>query len=227
MKLSIIIPVYNEKLVIQKVIGKIKQVPIDKEIIIIEDGSIDGTRAILKRKAQEDHSLKVIYHPQNIGKGAAIKTGLKQVTGDLVIIQDGDLEYEPAEYPKLIRPILESKADIVYGSRFLGLSLSMSLFYRLGNKFLTRVTNILYRANLTDVETCYKVFKADIIKSLDLRCKRFEFEVEVTAKLIKSGYRIHEVPIAYHGRSWREGKKITWKDGLNSLFTLVKYYFWE
>jgi len=222
MKLSIIMPVYNEKPVIQKIIEKIKQVPIEKEIIIIDDGSTDGTREILKKKEKENHSLKIIYSSQHIGKGAAIRIGLKYITGDLVIIQDADLEYEPQEYLKLVKPILEGKTEVVYGSRFSGAPLSISPWYRMGNRFLTLITNILYRTKLTDMETCYKVFKAEIIKSLKLRCRRFEFEPEVTAKLIKAGYRIHEVPISYHSRSWREGKKITWRDGLTALYTLIK-----
>ena len=222
MKLSVIMPVYNEKDTIREILRRVREVLIDKEIIVVDDFSTDGTRDILQQENRD--GTRILAHPKNLGKGHAIRTALKHVTGDIIIIQDGDLEYDPQDYLELIKPILERKADVVYGSRILkkGFTKSYNRFYW-GGKFLTRVTNILYGAKLTDESTCYKVFKTEILKNIDLRCKRFEFCAEVTGKVLKKGYSIMEIPISYYPRKIEEGKKIRWKDGLESLYTLIKY----
>jgi len=223
MRLSVIMPVYNEKDSIKEIIGKVMAVPIEKELIIVDDFSKDGTRDILK--AVNEPNVKIFYHEVNKGKGAAIKTGISHVNGDIVVIQDADLEYDPMEYLKLIKPIEQNEADVVYGSRFSGSTEKMSFAHLLGNKFLTITTNILYGANLTDMETCYKMMRAPIIKSLKLRANRFDFEPEITAKLLKKRLRLKEIPITYKGREWSEGKKITWRDGFTALWSLIKYRF--
>jgi len=227
MKLSIIIPVYNEKSTIKEIIHRIKNVPIDKEIIIADDCSTDGTREILRKLQSEEYDkgeIKIIYHEKNMGKGWAIRTALKYVSGEIVIIQDADLEYEPEDYPRLIEPIVSGEASVVYGPRSLGKKISYLSFY-LGGQFLSFLTNILYGSHITDEATCYKVFRADVIKGINLKCERFEFCPEVTAKLLKKGYKIYEVPIHYYPRSIKEGKKINWKDGLEAIWTLIKYRF--
>jgi glycosyltransferase involved in cell wall biosynthesis len=221
MKLSIIIPVYNEKNTFNKIIEKVKAVPYEKEIIVIDDGSQDGTRDILKNF--KDPDVQIYYHDKNYGKGKAIRTGFEHITGDVVLIQDADLEYDPQEYHILLKPLLDGKADVVYGSRFRGEGKSMMFWHALGNKFLTLVTNILFNSTLTDMETCYKVFKTKVIQGLDLKSNRFNIEPELTAKILKRGYRIYEVPISYAGREYSEGKKITWRDGFIALWTLIKY----
>jgi len=224
LKLSIIMPVYNEEDTIVKILNKITKVDMDKEIIIVDDCSTDGTREALKY--MNDNSIKVIYHDKNMGKGTAIRTALGYVTGDIIIIQDGDLEYEPEDYYGLSKPIIEGRADVVYGSRELLKENKISYYrYALGGKFLSWLTNLLYRSNITDEPTCYKVFKVNILKSIDLKCKRFEFCPEVTAKILRKGIKIHEVPIRYYPRSMEEGKKIRWKDGLQAIWTLLKYRF--
>ncbi len=223
MKISVIVPVFNEKGTIQEVLRRIKNVKIKKEIIVVDDYSTDGTRQLLKKI--RDKEIKVIFHSHNKGKGAAIRTAQLHITGDMVIIQDADLEYEPKDYLSLVKPIEDNHADIVYGSRFLGMHKFSSSWHRFGNKFLTRATNILYRARLTDMETCYKVFRSSIFLNLKIKAKRFDFEPEVTAKILKANMRVVEVPIAYHGRPPKGGKKITWKDGLMALWTLLKYRF--
>lgn len=223
MKLSVIIPVYNERGTIEPILQRVLAVPIEKEVILVDDCSSDGSREILKKIKKDD--IKVVFHDSNKGKGAAIRTGIQYVTGDVVIIQDADMEYDPQEYIKLFELIRTGKADVVYGSRFSGRTEKMSFAHRLGNIILTIVTNILYGTKLTDMETCYKMVKAPIIRSLRLRSNRFDFEPEITAKLLKSGKRIAEVPISYHGRHWNEGKKITWKDGITALWSLIKYRF--
>lgn len=229
MKLSIIIPVYNEEKTILEIINRIKREKlgnIKKEIIIIEDFSTDSTKKILSRL--KDNSLKIYYHKKNQGKGSAIRTGLKYATGDIILIQDADLEYDPKEYKKLLRPILQNKAKVVYGSRLEVIRKNLKKMYKLhyiGNLFLTFLTNLLYGADITDMETGYKVFKKDVIKNIKLRSKRFDFEPEVTAKILKKGYKIKEVPISFAGRKFNEGKKITWKDGVKALFYLIKYRF--
>jgi len=223
MKISVIIPVYNEKDTIKKIIDRVIAVPFEKEIIVVDDFSTDGTRDILKNMNTDN--VTTVFHDKNKGKGAAIRTGIQYVNGDAVVIQDADLEYDPSELLKLIDPIKEGKADVVYGSRFSGTAKEMTISHLLGNKLLTIATNILYGTRLTDMETCYKMVKTPIIKSLQLRANRFDFEPEITAKLLKSKKRILEVPISYRGRDWTEGKKITWRDGLSALWSLIKYRF--
>ena len=221
MKLSIIIPVYNEKETILKILEKVKAASGEKEIIVIDDGSDDGTRTALEH--YPDKEIIRICHSKNMGKGAAIRTGLERVTGDIVIIQDADLEYDPEDYPRLLKPILQGKARVVYGSRFLGEHKAMFFWHSLGNKLLTLIANVLFDTTLTDMETGYKVFKADLIKEMNIRSNRFNFEPEVTAKVLKRGQRIYEVPISYTGREYWEGKKVSWKDGLAALGCLIKY----
>ena len=226
-KLSVVIPVYNEVETIEEVIRRVKEVevPLEKEIIVVDDGSTDGTREKLEEIRKADPDIKVIFHERNMGKGAALRTGFKHVTGDVVIVQDADLEYNPAEYPKLLKPILDGRADAVYGSRFLGGTTRRvtSFWHYMANKFLTFLSNMLMNLNLTDMETCYKVMRADILRELRLRGNRFEIEPEITAKLAKKGCRIYEVPIEYSGRTHAEGKKIKWKDGLAAIYYIIKF----
>jgi len=227
MKLSVIIPAYNEKRTILEILDRIDKTPlsIEKEIIIIDDFSTDGTRDILKNIKKRN--INIFYHEKNIGKGSAIRTGLKKITGDIVIIQDADLEYDPNDYQKLIDPIIKNKAKVVYGSRNLGKGKherSHFSFY-IGGVFLSKLANLLYGIKITDEATCYKVFKADIIKNIKLKCKKFEFCPEVTAKIAKKGIKIVEIPISYHPREKNEGKKINWKDGVEAIYTLIKYRF--
>lgn len=223
MKLSVIMPVYNEKNTIKDIVTKVLAVNIDKELIIVDDCSKDGTRDILK--TIDDPRVKVVYHDMNKGKGGAIKTAIQYATGDYTIIQDADLEYDPEEYHNLLRPILDNRADIVYGSRFAGRTESMSMLHLAGNKALTIITNLLYGTKLTDMETCYKLVKTPLLKGLSLKANRFDFEPEITAKIFKKGARFIEVPISYVGRAHSEGKKISWKDGFAAIWTLIKYRF--
>jgi len=224
MKLSVIIPVYNERATILEVLKKVKSVPVEKEIIIIDDGSTDGTKEILK-EIQETQDLKIIFKDKNEGKGAAIREGLKYVSGDVVVIQDADLEYDPMDWLKMLNIIQGGKADVVYGSRVLGRGEKSSLAFYLGGRFLSFLASILYRIKITDEPTCYKMFKVDVIRSIKLNCKGFEFCPEVTAKVAKKGYEIYEVPISYKPRKIKEGKKIRWKDGVVAIWTLIKYRF--
>ncbi|HRZ85791.1 MAG TPA: glycosyltransferase family 2 protein [Candidatus Paceibacterota bacterium] len=226
MKLSILIPVYNEKDTILEIIKKIKEVDISKEIIIVDDFSTDGTREILSKI--KDKEIKVVFHEKNMGKGRGIRTALDYAKGDIIIIQDADLEYDPNDYSKLIQPILDDKAKVVYGTRFPKMAKKPSLLknhFYLANRILTTSSNILYNAHITDEPTCYKVFSSDVIKNINLKCEKFEFCPEVTAKVRKKGYKIYEVPISYYPRSTEEGKKIKWKDGFEGLWTLIKYRF--
>ena len=229
MKLSIIIPVYNEIDTLETILERVHAVDLDdivKEIIAVDDGSTDGSRRVLQAKAEANDHLRVYFHARNEGKGAAVRTALDHVSGDVVLIQDADLEYDPREYSELLRPILEDRADVVYGSRFLGGPRKAMLFWHMvGNKMLTLVTNLLYDTILSDMETCYKVFRTEVIKPMTLHARGFEFEPEVTAKVLKRGIRIYEVPISYTGREYHEGKKITWRDGITALWTLIKYRF--
>lgn len=226
MKLSIIIPVYNEERTIKEVLEKISKVNLDKEIIVINDGSIDGTVAILTAERGRNACISTVFNsPTNIGKGAAIRRGIGYVKGDIVLIQDADLELDPNEYYDLINPILEGKADVVYGSRFLKKLYNAPILTVAANKFLTLLTNILYKINLTDMETAYKAFRTEVIKRISLKSLGFEFEPEVTAKLSRSGYKIYEVPVSYQPRSVKEGKKIGWMDGLKAIYYLFKYRF--
>lgn len=226
-KLSIIIPVYNEINTIDAVLNKVKKVTlsnVEKEIVVVDDSSTDGTADFLRKN--RDSSIKIFFHQQNQGKGAAIRTGLKHATGEIILIQDADLEYNPDDYEKLIAPILEGKADVVYGSRLLGQKSRYSKFaYYAAGKSLTALANILYEINITDEPCGYKVFKADIIKSIPLKCKRFEFCPEITAKIAKKHIKIFEVPTSYNPRSREEGKKIKFKDWVEAVYTLVKYRF--
>jgi len=221
MKVSIIIPVYNEKATVLELLKRVEALPVDKELILVDDGSTDGTRDLLA--GLEPARARVLFHDRNRGKGAAIRTGLREVTGGVVTIQDADLEYDPRDLLNLLRPIAEGKADVVYGSRFTGEHRNMFFWHWVGNRFLTFVTNVLYDTTLSDMETCYKMFRADVIKGINLKCRRFEFEVEVTAKVLKAGHRIYEVPISYAGREFHEGKKITWRDGFVALWNLFRY----
>jgi len=223
MKLSVIMPVYNEKDTIQKIVQKVLDSPLEKELIIVDDFSNDGTREILSKF--NDENLKILYHDKNLGKGASIRTGLSHTSGEIIIIQDADMEYSPEEYPLLIKPILDGKADVVYGSRFLGTHRVFMFWHYLGNKFLTLLTNILYNTMLSDMETCYKVFKAEVIKEIKIRSNRFNFEPEITAKVFKKNLRIYETPISYGGRDYKEGKKIGWKDVFPAIWALIKYRF--
>lgn len=223
MKISIVIPVYNEVKTIDEIIRRVQQVDVKKEVIIVDDGSIDGTCELLKEIPQSQEDVKVIFHNCNQGKGAALRTGFATVTGDVIIIQDADLEYDPREYTKLLEPILDGRADVVYGSRFLGGPHRVLFFWHyIGNRFLTLLSNILTNLNLSDMETCYKVFRRQVLNEITLKSNRFGFEPEFTAKVAKKGFRIYEVPISYSGRTYSEGKKITWRDGIVAIFTI----FW-
>ena len=230
-KLSIIIPVYNEEKTILEIISKVikaKAFNFRKEIIIVDDSSTDKTKD--KLKSLKDKSIKIFYHGKNMGKGAAIKTGLQNFTGDIVLIQDADLEYDPSDYEKLLKPIIDKKTSVVYGSRFEVIRKNLSKMYKLhylGNLFLTFLTNILYGVKITDMETGYKVFKRDAIKNISLKAKSFDFEPEITAKILKKGCKIYEVQINFHGRKFDEGKKITWIDGIKAVYYLVKYRFMD
>jgi glycosyltransferase involved in cell wall biosynthesis len=224
MKLSVVIPVYNEKNTLQALVQRVRNVPFDKEIILVDDCSVDGTRDLLKRLQETEPDLKIIFHEHNQGKGAALSTGFKHVTGDIVIIQDADLEYNPDEYPQLLAPILDGRADVVYGSRFLGSPQRVHLYWHyVGNKFFTLLSNICTNINLTDMETCYKVFKASLLKQFSIRSRRFGIEPEITAKFAKMKCRIYEVPISYSGRDYAEGKKINWKDGVAAVYWILFY----
>ncbi|MCS7234078.1 MAG: glycosyltransferase family 2 protein [Synergistetes bacterium] len=231
MKLSIVIPVYNEKATIEEVIEKVKSVkiPMEKEIIVVDDCSKDGTRDVLA-KYFSDPSLKIIFHDVNRGKGAALRTGFKEVTGDFVIIQDADLEYNPEDYPKLLKPLIEGRADVVYGSRFLptGERVVTSFIHYYANKFLTFLANLFCNLSLTDMETCYKAFKRDLLRRFEIEEDRFGIEPELTVKFSKLRCRFYEVGISYIGRSHKEGKKIGWKDGFRAIWCIIKYkLFWK
>ncbi len=224
LEISVIIPVYNEVHTILEVVRRVYVQSGVTEIIVIDDYSNDGTRELLQRTAFPEQ-IKVLYHAKNRGKGAGIRSGVQAATKDIIIIQDADLEYNPSDFPAVLRPILDGVADVVYGSRFLGTHRSFMLHHYLGNRFLSLVTNVLYNNMLTDMETGYKAFRAPIIKSLRIRSNRFDFEPEITAKVLKRGYRIYEVPIYYAGRDYAEGKKITWRDGFAALWALVRFRF--
>jgi len=223
MKLSVIMPVFNEENTIEEIIDRVKKVDVDKQIIIVDDGSTDRTREILKNL--QDENIRVIYHTRNQGKGSAIRTAIPYIEGEATIIQDADLEYDPQDYHRLSRPILEGKAKIVYGSRLLRFNKPIYLRFLLGNKFLTWLINVLYHSRITDSYTCYKAFQTDVLRSLTLRAKRFEFEAEITVKLLKKGYQLYEVPISYSPRTLREGKKIGWRDALLGILTILKHKF--
>jgi len=226
MKLSVIIPVYNEEKTIEEVIEKVRNVPVEKEIIVVDDGSTDRTVNILKKIESKNYKdVKIIFKKKNEGKGSAIREGLKKVKGDVVVIQDADLEYEPMDWLKMLKVMEEKKAYVVYGSRVLSKSKKSSFAFYLGGRILSAITNFLYQAGITDEPTCYKMFRREVIENINLRCKGFEFCPEITAKVRKKGYKIYEVPIQYLPRSVKEGKKIRWKDGLIAIWTLIKYRF--
>ncbi len=244
MKLSVIMPVYNEIATLEEIVRRVQAVDLtvngdgsnpmigepvilEREIVIVDDGSTDGTRKILDRWQTEDYpDIRIIFHANNGGKGAALRTGFEAASGDILIIQDADLEYDPRDFIKLLEPILEGRTPVVYGSRFLGGPRSaMSLAHTLGNKGVTILTNLLYGTILSDMETCYKCFRRDVISGMPLHSRRFEIEPELTAKILKRGHSIFEVPISYNGREFHEGKKLTWRDGFSAISTLIKYRF--
>ncbi len=224
-KLSIVIPVFNERNTVVEIVRRVRQVELpgdlDRELIIVDDGSTDGTREVLDQL--RDSTVRIIKNPTNRGKGHALRTGFAAATGDLVIVQDADLEYDPEDYPRLINPVLRGKARVVYGSRFTGERRNMLFLHWVGNRFLSLMTNVLYNSTLSDMETCYKLFDRELLNTLELESDSFEIEAEVTAKLLKRRVRIYEVPISYAGREFDEGKKITWRDGITALWTLFKY----
>jgi glycosyltransferase involved in cell wall biosynthesis len=224
MKLSVIMPVYNEERTIQEIVKRVLEVPLEKELVIVDDCSTDRTSELLKVYANKAE-IKVLRHEKNQGKGAAIRTGIQAATGDIIVIQDADLEYDPAEYPILVKPIIEGRADVVYGSRFLGLHRVFLYDHYLGNKFLTFLTNLLYNTMLTDMETCYKVFRAEVLKGITIKSHRFNFEPEITAKVFKKKLRVYEMPISYYGRDYREGKKIGLRDVLPAIWAIFKFRF--
>lgn len=239
MKLSVIVPTYNEKDTLAEIVRRVREVDLavsvgfgpenggvvtlEREIVVVDDGSTDGTREVL-RALDDDPDVVVVFHERNQGKGAAVRSGLRQATGDVMLIQDADLEYDPRDYPALLQPIVEGRSQVVYGSRFRGGPMKAMFFWHMvGNRLLTFVTNVLYDTILSDVETGYKVFTREIAGQLDLRASGWGFDPEITAQILKLGYRIYEVPISYTGREFEEGKKISWRDGLTVLWTLLKY----
>lgn len=226
-KITILIPIFNEVSTLELILQKVEDAPfcgLEKEIILIDDFSTDGTREILEKLKDK---YQIFYHDENMGKGAALRTGFEHMTGDIVVIQDADLEYEPVDYDPLIKLIIDNRADVAYGSRLSGGKPSRSFMFThlLGNKLLTLITNILYNTTLTDMETCYKAFKTEFIKGIQIKSNRFDFEPEITAKVLKRGARLYELPISYYGREYDEGKKITWKDGFHAILALIKFRF--
>ena len=222
-KLSIVVPVYNEEATVREIIARIRAVPVPKEIIVVDDFSTDGTRETLAEYEPAD-DVRVIRHEKNRGKGAALRTGFAAATGDVIVVQDADLEYDPAEYFRLVRPILDGKADVVYGSRFIGGTHRVLFFWHyVGNRLLTPLSNMFTNLNLTDMETCYKVFRREVLEGLELKCEGFGFEPEFTAKVARREYRIYEIPISYAGRTYAEGKKINWKDGVRAVWYIVRF----
>lgn len=228
-KISILIPIYNEVKNLEAILEKVEGVDIgaiEKEIIMVDDGSIDGTRDLL-RKLEESNKYKISYHGQNMGKGAALRTGLYYATGDVILVQDADLEYDPAEYIELLNPIKNDEADVVYGSRLASKESKKNflLLSFIANNILTMLTNVLFGSKITDMETCYKVFRTDVIKNISIKSNKFDFEPEISAKIMKRKHKIVEIPISYQGRDYDEGKKITWLDGLEAIWTLFRYRF--
>jgi glycosyltransferase involved in cell wall biosynthesis len=224
--LSVVMPAYNEEATIEEIIRRVLAVPMRIELIVVDDGSKDRTREILGR-LHEAYGFKLILQPRNQGKGAALRRGFSEVTGDLVIIQDADLEYSPEEFPQLVELIAQGRADVVYGSRFLGRHRVFLFTHYLGNRLLTFLTNVMYNTMLTDMETCYKVMRTEVLRSMTLKSDGFGIEPELTAKIFKRGYRVYEIPITYDGRGYDEGKKISWRDGVVALWVLLKYRFTE
>ncbi len=232
-KLSIVMPVYNEESTLKEIVRRVFAVEagLDKELVLIDDASRDGSVAIMKdiEAAYPAGSVILVFHENNQGKGAALRSGFQKATGDLVLIQDADLEYDPREYPKLLKPMLDGRADVVYGSRFVGSEEKRVLYYwhYVGNRFLTTLSNMCTNLNLTDMETCYKVFRREVIQEITICCNRFGFEPEITAKIARGRWRIYEVGISYSGRTYEEGKKITWKDGVKAIFTILRFRFFK
>ena len=228
-KLSIVIPVYNEARTVDQLISSVLKVDtgLETELVVVDDGSTDGTRAVLEQAKQKHSNMAVLFHERNQGKGAAVRTGFAAAAGDVVLVQDADLEYDPKEYPHLLQPILDGHADVVFGSRFLGGGAHRVVFYwhYVGNKVLTMLSNMMTNLNLTDMEVCYKVFKREVLQDIRIRENRFGFEVEITAKVARKKWRIYEVPISYRGRDYAEGKKVGWKDGFRALWCILKYRF--
>ena len=224
MQLSVVIPIYNERATIEELVSRVRRVDLDKEIILVDDCSTDGTRDILIRLAKEE-GLLVTYHDRNQGKGAALRTGFAKASGEMIIVQDADLEYDPEEYPRLIKPILDGKADMVLGTRFGGGDSHRVLYFwhYLGNRFLTLASNAFTNLNLSDMETCYKVFRREVLAQIHIEEERFGFEPEIVAKVARGGWRVYEVGISYSGRTYSEGKKIGWRDGLRAMWCILKY----
>ncbi len=226
-KLSVVVPVFNERNTLVEVLRRMRAVElpdgIEAEIIVVDDGSTDGTRDVLRQLG--DSTVRIVLHEKNRGKGAALRTGFTHATGEYVLVQDADLEYDPEDWPKLLNPVLRGRAQVVYGSRFTGERRNMLLLHWIGNRFLSMTTNILYNTTLSDMETCYKLIERGLIEDMKLVSNRFDIEAEISAKILKRGIRIYEVPISYSGREFDEGKKITWRDGFSALWTLVKYRF--
>ncbi|MEP0844233.1 MAG: glycosyltransferase family 2 protein [Phycisphaerae bacterium] len=233
MRLSIVIPVFNEAPTLAEIVRRVVAAPVDaeKQIILVDDGSTDGTRALYDdiRREHPGSAIEVILHDRNRGKGAALRTGFARADGDVILVQDADLEYDPRDYPRLLAPILEGRADVVYGSRFVGSEAHRVLFFwhSLGNRFLTTLSNAFTNLNLTDMETCYKVFRAEVLKNIRIASDRFEFEPEITAKVARGRWRVYEVGISYAGRDYHEGKKITWRDGVKAIFAIIRYRFFD
>lgn len=226
MKVSIVIPVFNERPTLMKILAMVESLPLNKELVIVDDGSTDGSRDILEDLPPE--RARVIFHETNMGKGAAIRTAIPATAGDVIVIQDADLEYDPEEYHNLLAPILDGRADVVYGSRFKGSSIRVHLFWHsLGNRILTLFSNMFTNLNLTDMEVCYKMFKAPIIKNIRLRSNRFGFEPEVTAKVARLRCHICEIPVSYAGRDYSEGKKIGWKDAVSAFYSIIRFHFFD
>ena len=224
--LSVVMPVYNEVATIDEIIGRVLAVPLRIQLIVVDDGSTDGTRDRLA-ELQRERGFTLVLQPANAGKGSALRRGFQDVSGDVVIVQDADLEYSPEEYPALIELICQGRADVVYGSRFLGRHRVFLFSHYVGNRIVTMLTNLLYNTMLTDMETCYKVMRAEVLRSFTLRSSGFGIEAEMTAKIFKRGYRVYEIPITYDGRGYEQGKKITWRDGLVALWVLIRYRFAE